>query len=72
MNSFPGRLLRLFYESGMSQSKLSIELGMSGAHFHNLMNGKRKPTIKSLVTIAEYFDVSLDWLLGRTDQRSIR
>lgn len=31
-------------------------------------NGEREPGLKELIRIADYFDVSVDYLLERTDQ----
>ena len=35
-------------------------------------NGKRIPEIDALTSFAEYFDVSVDYLLGRTDKRNTK
>lgn len=34
---------------------------------HNCLNGKKEPCIESLWAIADYFDVSVDYLIGRSE-----
>lgn len=46
-------------------------LHISRQTLSNLKNGKNEPDIKTLVSLAMYFDVSLEYLLGLTDDKSI-
>lgn len=47
--------------------QLGKELGSSVGTISNLENQNRTPSLKMVVAIAEYFDVSVDYLIGRTD-----
>lgn len=52
----------------MSQQRLAIELSMSQNTISRYENGEREPGIDELIRIADYFNVSLDYLLERSNQ----
>ena len=68
MNLFPERLKLLREKNGLSQDKLGKALGLSRYAIYTYEKGKACPTVDGLITIADYFDVSLDYLVGRSDQ----
>ena len=51
----------------ISQLKLSIELNMSQNTISRYETGDREPGINELIKLADYFNVSVDYLLERTD-----
>ena len=51
----------------MSQQKLAIELGMNQNSVSRYETGGREADYQTLISIADYFDVSIDYLLERTD-----
>lgn len=51
-----------------NQGELSSILGFSRQTISNYEQGLSEPNLKTLVQIADIFDVSLDYLLGRTRQ----
>lgn len=55
------RLLR--YIKGVSQEKIAVELHMSRSCYNALENGAHMPDFVTLCQIAEYYDVSLDYML---------
>ena len=55
----------------MSQVFLGIELNMSQNTISQYETGTREASYDTLIAIADYFDVSLDYLLGRTDNPKI-
>lgn len=55
----------------MSQVFLGMELGMSQNTISRYETEVREADYKALIAIADYFDVSLDYLLGRTDNPKI-
>ena len=67
MTKFPERLRQLREERGVSQEKVSKELNVSRYAVYSYEKGKTAPTLEGLVILADYFDVTLDYLLGRTD-----
>lgn len=62
------RLLRK--EHGMTQAEVARAIGMSIRGYQDLELGVM-PRSDKLLTIAEFYQVSIDWLMGRTDRREI-
>lgn len=46
---------------------LAKELGIHQSTITNWLNGKKEPSIESLWKLADYFDVSVDYLIGRKE-----
>lgn len=67
MTKFKERLRELRIEKEMSQIKLAEKLGVDFRTISNWEIGVRKPDIDMLVEIANFFDVSTDFLLGLVD-----
>jgi len=59
-------------QSGLTMKQLGIELGMAESTVSLYETGKRSPDIQSLIRIADFFDVSLDYLCGRESDNSER
>ena len=64
------RLKQLRKQRKISQLKLSLDLNMNQNTISRYENLKREADYKTLIKIADYFNVSLDYLLGRTDEDS--
>jgi len=60
------RLKELRLEKGIGQNKLSADLDLSNASISYWENGKQEPTASALFKLAGYFNVSVDYILGRT------
>lgn len=58
------KLLRA--EKHMSQQELADALGISKSAINMYERGERQPNFETLETIADYFNVDMDYLLGRT------
>ena len=56
---------------GMSQVRLAIELDLNQNTISRYESGAREADYRTLIAIADYFEVSLDYLLGRTDNPMI-
>lgn len=63
------RLKALRKERNVSQLKLAMDLNMNQNSISRYENGEREADYETLIKIADYFDVSLDYLLGRTDKK---
>lgn len=61
------RLRELRKSRGISQLKLAMDLSTSQNTISRYETGEREPGITELITLADYFDVSVDYLLGCTD-----
>ena len=62
------RLKKLRKERNISQLKLAIDLNMNQNNISRYENNEREADYETLIKFADYFDVSLDYLLGRTDE----
>ena len=66
-NKFPERLKSIRERNHLKQCVLSELCGLNRNAIKLYELGKAEPTRKSLENIADYFDVSIDYLLGRSD-----
>ena len=69
MAAFRDRLKELREEKGLTQIQLSEDLGMSRGAVGNYEAGARTPRLEDLENIADYFNVEIDYLIGRTNKR---
>ncbi|MCL1919179.1 MAG: helix-turn-helix domain-containing protein [Peptococcaceae bacterium] len=67
MSSFPDRLKELRKQKNLSQKALGEIIGLSKRGIQNYESGINNPTSEVLSKLADYFDVSVDYLLGRID-----
>ena len=61
------RLKEIRKSKGITQVKLAIGLNTTQNTMSRYENGKNEPGIRELIQIADYFNISIDYLLGRTD-----
>ena len=64
---FSDRLKELRHEKGLNQIELAKQLGVSNGIISLWENNLREPGRYSLVQIAVFFDVSVDYLVGLRD-----
>lgn len=64
---FPERLRKLRERRRMSRVALSECCGISKNNVGRYERGEREPTASSLLAIADFFEVSIDYLVGRQD-----
>ena len=55
----------------ITQLKLALDLNMTQNTISRYETGAREPSRDELILIADYFDVSIDYLLGRTDNPKV-
>ena len=65
------RIKELRLEKGESQIKVSTVLGIDQSYYSKIELGKHEIRITDLIRIAEYFNVSLDYLVGRTNKKEV-
>ena len=63
------RLAELRRARGISQLKLALDLSMNQNTISRYETGEREADYKTLIRLADYFDVSLDYLLGRSNEK---
>lgn len=61
------RLKELRKKHHMTQQRLAIELSMSQNTISRYETGEREADYKTLILLADYFQVSIDYLLERTN-----
>lgn len=61
------RLKELRKKKNISQLKLAMDLHMNQNTISRYENGEREADYSTLIAIADYFNVSIDYLLERTD-----
>ena len=71
MATFEERLVELRTKAGVSQQTIGDVLEVSRWAVHNYEAGKNRPAFNGLLALADYFNVSLDYLVGRSDHRDI-
>ena len=71
MENFSERIKNLREERGLSQEALGAVIGVKRFSIYTYEKGRACPDMKGLIALADYFDVSLDYLTGRTDNRAI-
>ena len=66
-SSFGGRLSDLMLEKGVSSIKLGNAIGVSKSAINNWRSGKFQMYLSNLLKVADYFNCSLEYLVGRTE-----
>lgn len=61
------RLLELRTERDLSQRQMAKELNISQGTYNNWENGNTQPSIEQLIALARFFGVSVDYLIGNSD-----
>ena len=69
MNLFAERLKELRKEKKVTQVQMAAFLEMTCRNYQRYEAGAAEPNLDSLIKIADYFGVSLDYLLGRSDEK---
>ncbi len=65
------RLKSLRLENGYRQKDIIEALELSSARYSQYESGKRMPDIALLIKMADFFDVTVDYLVGRTDYKNL-
>ena len=63
------KLKELRKERKISQLKLAIDLNMNQNSISRYENEERQADYATLIRLADYFNVSVDYLLGRTENK---
>ncbi len=66
------RLKEIRKSKGISQLKLAMDLNMNQNTISRYETGEREPGLAELKKIADYFNISIDYLLERTDNPEIK
>ena len=63
------RILRK--QHNLTQVALQVKTGIEQALLSKVENGERIPPTETLLILADYYNVSIDYILGRTDNPEI-
>lgn len=67
MNSLGDRLKLLVKKTGLDQQEIAAKLGINPVTFSGYVINKREPSFDKLKLFADYFEVSIDFLLGYSE-----
>ncbi|HHT7238218.1 MULTISPECIES: helix-turn-helix domain-containing protein [Bacillus cereus group] len=68
---FPTRLKQIRLEHKLTQEQLGEKINVTKVSVSGYENGNRTPDTDTLQKLADSFDISVDYLLGRTNKRSL-
>jgi len=63
------RIRKLREQNGLTQKKMAELLGCTPNHYQKIEYGRVNIPTTTLAFLADYFNVSADYLLGRSDHR---
>lgn len=67
METFASRLKELRNEKGLSQYKIGKLVNMSKMAISHWEKGHSEPSIAQLILLSDYFEVTIDYLVGKCD-----
>lgn len=67
MSKFSERLAQLRTEKNLSQKDVAKEFGIVVRAYQRYEYGEREPQLSTLIRMADFYGVTLDYLAGRTD-----
>lgn len=70
--TFPERIIQLKTDRDLLQKDIAAAVGLSLRAYQYYEKGQKEPTLSVLVRLADFFDVSLDYLVGRSDDPQMR
>lgn len=70
--TFSERLKELRIYRNLTQKEIADSIGMAPVAYQRYEYGTREPAYQKLIALADYFDVSLDYLVGRSDEPTRR
>ena len=65
------RMKSLREEKGLTMKDVANGVGLPYTTYVNYEKGAREPSSETLIIIAKFFDVSVDYLIGRTEERAL-
>ena len=64
-------LKKLRKQAGLTQISLQMKTGIEQALLSKFENGDRVPPTETLILLADFYNVSMDYIMGRTDNPEI-
>lgn len=69
---FKEHLKKIRKEKKCTQKQVALTIGTTERNYQDWEYGKTKPGFDSLLALADFFDVSLDYLVGRSEVKERR
>ncbi len=69
---FPERIIALKTSKNLLQKDIANSINISIRNYQRYEKGEQQPTLPVLLKLADYFNVSLDYLVGRSDDPTRR
>lgn len=70
LSKFAENLRDLMFDNNLSQKDLADNTGIERASICNYLNGNCMPNLKAVITLAEYFNCSADFLIGKSEENT--
>jgi transcriptional regulator with XRE-family HTH domain len=71
-DAFATNLRDLIDSQGLTKSDIATKIGVSKETLYSYYYGRTQPRLDPLCWVADYFEVSLDWLAGRRAEKARR
>ena len=65
--NFSERIIEIKLNKNLLQKDIANAIGVSPRNYQRYEKGEQQPTLPIVIKLADYFDVSIDYLVGRTD-----
>lgn len=65
------RVRKLIRKNHLTQKDVAAEIGISQQLFTNKLHGRANYTLRDISRLAKVFDVSIDYLVGRSDSKEV-
>lgn len=69
--TFSERIIQIKRDKKLLQKDIATAIGITIRNYQRYEKGEAQPTLPVLLRLADYFDVSIDYLVGRTDNPKI-
>ncbi len=63
--------LKYLQKNNITKKSIADTIGISVRNYYRYERGEQNPTLPILILLADYFDFSIDYLVGRTDNPNI-
>lgn len=71
MATFHEHLKEIRKNQNKTQKDVAIAISVSERNYQSFEYGKVKPSFDTLLALADYFNISIDYLVGRTDKPDV-
>ena len=66
---FAQRIKKARHDTGFTQKEVSIQTGILKSKIAKIETGYQEPDLEALGTLADFYGVSIDWLIGTKGEK---